>query len=56
MKRIYKSETCLEVIAIVKRSESFHEKREAMGALTISLVLSYLNSKNATKFTPITEY
>ena len=37
-KQISKSEKHLEVIAIIKRSKNFLEKREAMGDLTISLV------------------
>ena len=35
----------LEVIKSIKCSQNYHEKREAMGALVISLVLLYLKSK-----------
>ena len=35
----------LEVIKIIKRSQKYYEKIEAMGTLTISLVWYYINSK-----------
>ena len=45
----------LEVIKRIKRLQNYHEKIEAIGDLTISLVWSYLRSKEITNVFPFTD-
>ena len=54
-KQLSRNEKYLEVMMIIERSYNYHEKREAMDDLTISLVWYYLKIKEKTKQSPVTE-
>ena len=46
----------LEEIRIIKLWKDYHENREAMGTLVISIVFPSLKSKEITKVISFTEY
>ena len=55
-KKISKNEKHLEVIKRIECTQNYHDKREAMGALTVSLFCSSFKSKELTIFYLLTEY